>query len=83
MVAKTKANLYDSRCPIRRIAESDFRSLISWLYCEHGAQWRQKLFFETLFSFSVLGYDYEMVKHTASLGQLSTTPPESLIGYEN
>ena len=44
MVAKAKANLYDSRCPIRRIAASDFRSLISWLYCEHGAQWKQNLF---------------------------------------
>ena len=48
MVAKAKANLYDSRCPIRRIAASDFRSLISWLYCEHGAQWKQNLFEQDL-----------------------------------
>ena len=48
MVAKAKANLYDSRCPIRRIAASDFRSLISWLYCEHGAQWRQNPFEQDL-----------------------------------
>ena len=65
MVAKAKSNLYDS--PIRRIAASDFRSLISWLYCEHGAQWKQNIFLNTLWILSgVPGYDYDCKTHGAS-----------------